>query len=259
MKVVILAGGFGTRLAEYTESIPKPMVNIGDFPILVHIMNIYANYGHKDFYLALGYKGYVIKEFFKNFSNQNKDFTVNLKSGKINYFNQTKNIEWNVTLVDTGKDSLTGKRIKLLQPYIGDERFFITYGDGLSNIDLDQLLLFHKTHKKICTVTAVRPPARFGELNINNNSEVRSFKEKPQLNEGWINGGFMVVEPDFFNIIPDENVMLEKEPMEKLTNRKEIMAYKHEGFWQCMDTLRDKKLLDKLYEKGAPWILNNRS
>ena len=170
-----------------------------------------------------------------------------------------QNIEWNVTLVDTGKDSLTGKRIKLLQPYIGDERFFITYGDGLSNIDLDQLLLFHKTHKKICTVTAVRPPARFGELNINNNSEVRSFKEKPQLNEGWINGGFMVAEPDFFNIIPDENVMLEKEPMEKLTNTKEIMAYKHEGFWQCMDTLRDKKLLDKLYEKGAPWILNNRS
>ena len=254
MKVVILAGGYGTRLAEYTESIPKPMVTIGDLPILVHIMNIYANYGHNDFYVALGYKGYIIKEFFKNFSNHNKNFKVNLKTGEIKYYKQTENIDWNVTLVDTGKDSLTGKRVKLLKPYIGDEKCLITYGDGLSNIDINKLISFHNHNKKLCTITAVRPPARFGELNINKNSSVISFKEKPQLREGWINGGFMVVEPEFFNFIPEENVMLEKEPMEKLAEDKEIMAYKHDGFWQCMDNLRDKKLLEHLHKNGAPWI-----
>tara|TARA_B100000242_G_scaffold290749_1_gene262716 strand:+ start:6023 stop:6796 length:774 start_codon:yes stop_codon:yes gene_type:complete len=257
MKVVILAGGYGTRLAEYTETVPKPMVKIGDLPILVHIMNIYSYYGHNDFYLALGYKGNLIKEFFLNFSANNKDFQLDLDTGEIKYFNQEYNLNWKVTLIDTGKNSFTGRRIKLMQPYIGKERFFITYGDGLSNINLDKLLNFHEKHGKICTITAVRPPARFGELNIDSDSSVISFKEKPQLNEGWINGGFLVVEPEFINKIPEENVMLEKEPMDILTQDNQLKAYKHEGFWQCMDTVRDKKLLEDLYSKGAPWIIKN--
>ena len=257
MKVVILAGGYGTRLSEYTEAIPKPMVKIGDLPILVHIMNIYSFYGHKDFYLALGYKGELIKEFFMNFSAHNKNLKVNLKTGEIQYLNQEIDLDWHVTLIDTGKDSLTGKRIKLMEPYLGNERFFITYGDGLSNINLEKLLDFHKSHGKVCTITAVRPSARFGELNIDENSSVRSFREKPQLKEGWINGGFLVVEPEFMNFIPEENVMLEKQPMDKLSQDKQLKAYKHEGFWQCMDTLRDKKLLESLYQNGAPWIIRD--
>ena len=257
MKVVILAGGYGTRLSEYTEAIPKPMVKIGDLPILVHIMNIYSFYGHKDFYLALGYKGELIKEFFMNFSAHNKNLKVNLKTGEIQYLNQEIDLDWHVTLIDTGKDSLTGRRIKLMEPYLGNERFFITYGDGLSNINLEKLLDFHKSHGKVCTITAVRPSARFGELNIDENSSVRSFREKPQLKEGWINGGFLVVEPEFMNFIPEENVMLEKQPMDKLSQDKQLKAYKHEGFWQCMDTLRDKKLLESLYQNGAPWIIRD--
>ncbi len=257
MKVVILAGGYGTRLSEYTDAIPKPMVKIGDLPILVHIMNIYSFYGHKDFYLALGYKGELIKEFFMNFSAHNKNLKVNLKTGEIQYLNQEIDLDWHVTLIDTGKDSLTGRRIKLMEPYLGNERFFITYGDGLSNINLEKLLDFHKSHGKVCTITAVRPSARFGELNIDENSSVRSFREKPQLKEGWINGGFLVVEPEFMNFIPEENVMLEKQPMDKLSQDKQLKAYKHEGFWQCMDTLRDKKLLESLYQNGAPWIIRD--
>lgn len=257
MKVVILAGGYGTRLSEYTDTIPKPMVKIGDLPILVHIMNIYSFYGHKDFYLALGYKGELIKEFFMNFSAHNRNLKVNLKTGEIEYLNQEIDLDWNVTLIDTGKESLTGRRIKLMQPYLGNERFFITYGDGLSNINLEKLLNFHKSHGKMCTITAVRPSARFGELNIDENSSVRSFREKPQLKEGWINGGFLVVEPEFINIISEENVMLEKQPMDKLSQDKQLKAYKHEGFWQCMDTIRDKKLLESLYQNGAPWIIRD--
>ena len=256
MKVVILAGGYGTRLSEYTESIPKPMVKIGDIPIIMHIMNIYASYGFKDFCIALGYKGNIIKEFFINYSRNSKDFQIDLGSGEINFLNKKTNLDWKVTLIDTGQDSLTGRRVKLLKPYLNGERFFLTYGDGLSNINLHTLLEFHKNHGKLFTMTAVRPPARFGELSINSNFDVNSFKEKPQLNQGWINGGFFVVESDFLDLITERNVMLEREPLEELTNTNNLKAFKHEGFWQCMDTIRDKKLLETLYEQGAPWIIN---
>ncbi len=254
MKVLILAGGLGTRLSEYTESIPKPMVSIGQIPILMHIMNIYASYGHKDFYIALGYKSEVIKDYFLNYSKINRDFSINLKSGKVSFFEKEIPMnDWNVTLINTGINSLTGKRIKLMQKYLNDETFLLTYGDGLSDVNIDSLISFHENHKKILTMTAVRPPARFGELEINDN-KVKSFKEKPQLHEGWINGGFFVVEPKFFDFIPDKNVMLERDPIENLTQNSEVMAYKHTGFWQCMDTMRDKILLENLFSKGAPWL-----
>ena len=255
MKVLILAGGFGTRISEYTDSIPKPMIEIGNLPILLHIMDTFSFYGHKDFYIALGYKGEVIKDYFRNYSNLNKDFKINLESGDIQFIrNDTlKKRDWNVTLVDTGLNSLTGRRVKLMKPYLEDDTFFLTYGDGLADINLDNLLKFHKRNAKILTISAVRPPARFGELEILNNM-VNNFKEKPQLHQGWINGGYFVVEPSFFDHIPNENIMLEREPLEKITSIKQLMAYKHNGFWQCMDTRRDKELLETLYKQDPPWI-----
>ena len=255
MKVLILAGGFGTRISEYTDSIPKPMIEIGNLPILLHIMDTFSFYGHKDFYIALGYKGEVIKDYFRNYSNLNKDFKINLESGDIQFIrNDTlKKRDWNVTLVDTGLNSLTGRRVKLMKPYLEDDTFFLTYGDGLADINLDNLLKFHKSNAKILTISAVRPPARFGELEILNNM-VTDFKEKPQLHQGWINGGYFVVEPSFFDHIPNENIMLEREPLEKITSIKQLMAYKHNGFWQCMDTRRDKELLETLYKQDPPWI-----
>ena len=255
MKVLILAGGLGTRISEYTEKIPKPMVQISDLPILLHIMDIFSHYGHNDFYIALGYKGEVIKNYFKNFSLLNKDFKVNLENGEVEFLkeNNLNKRKWNVTLVDTGLISLTGRRVKLMQPYLENETFFLTYGDGVSDIDLEKLLKFHKDNKKTLTITAVRPPARFGELEIKDGLVI-DFKEKPQLHQGWINGGFFVAEPRFFDYISDENIMLEREPLEKLTSIQELAAYKHDGFWQCMDTRRDKQFLEALYEKGAPWI-----
>ena len=231
MKVVILAGGFGTRLSEYTDSIPKPMVPIGDKPIIEHIMNIYAGYGHKEFYIALGYKGEIIKQYFKNFK---KDWTINL--------------------IDTGADTFTGGRLKRLENYLRDETFLLTYGDGLSDVNIDELTKFHKTHNKIITITAVRPPARFGSLSLKG-SNVLKFKEKTQLGESWINGGFFVVNPKFFNFLKDDKTVLESLPLETVTNLKEIKAFKHEGFWQCMDHKLDKDLLEKMIkEKKAPWI-----
>lgn len=255
MKVLILAGGLGTRISEYTEKIPKPMVQISDLPILLHIMDIFSHYGHNDFYIALGYKGEVIKNYFKNFSLLNKDFKVNLENGEVEFLkeNNLNKRKWNVTLVDTGLNSLTGRRVKLMQPYLENETFFLTYGDGVSDIDLDKLLKFHNDNKKTLTITAVRPQARFGELEIKDGLVI-NFKEKPQLHQGWINGGFFVAEPRFFDYISDENIMLEREPLENLTSIKELVAYKHEGFWQCMDTRRDKQFLEALYKKGAPWI-----
>ena len=204
MKVLILAGGFGTRISEYTETIPKPMVQISDLPILVHIMDIFSYYGHNDFYIALGYKGEVIKNYFKNFSLVNKDFKVNLESGQVNFIkgNYLNKRSWNVTLVDTGLNSLTGKRVKLMKPYLQDEPFFLTYGDGLADINLDNLLKFHNANNKILTITAVRPQARFGELEIKDERVVK-FREKPQLHQGWINGGFFVADPRFFDYISD--------------------------------------------------------
>lgn len=252
MKVMILAGGYGTRLSEYTESIPKPMVPIGGRPILWHLMNTYSFYGHKDFYLALGYKAEKIKEYFLNYQALNSDFTVNLSSGSVQLHN-VRSTEWDVTLVNTGLESMTGGRVKRMQEFIGNETFMLTYGDGLSNININNLIDFHKSHKKMVTVSAVHPGARFGELDINNN-KVISFQEKPQTTKGWINGGYFVIEPEFFNLINNDNTILEKEPLEKVAEMGELMAYKHDDYWQCMDTKRDKDHLEELWEKGiAPW------
>ncbi len=232
MKVIILAGGFGTRLSEYTDTIPKPMVPIGGKPIIEHIMDIYSKFGHKEFYIALGYKGEVIKNYFKNF----------------------KNKSWEINLIDTGSDTLTGGRLKRMEKYLSDETFLMTYGDGISDIDINELIKFHKDHKKMVTISAVRPPARFGSLSLNG-SNVIKFKEKKQLGESWINGGFFVINPDFLNFLTGDKTVLEKEPLEKVTELKELMAYKHEGFWQCMDHKLDKDYLDQLIiEKKATWI-----
>jgi len=253
MKVIILAGGLGTRLSEYTESIPKPMVLIGGKPILWHIMQRYAHYGHKDFYIALGYKAEIIKEYFLTFSQTNSDFSLDISSGRVEIFN-TDGMDWKVTLVDTGQDSMTGGRIKRMQPYIGDEPFMLTYGDGVADIDMNVLVDFHKNHGKMVTVTAVHPVARFGELEMDGNC-VKSFKEKPQLTRGWINGGYFVFQPEFFYLIQNDATILERDPLENSAKKNELMAYKHDGFWQCMDTKRDKDLLEDLWQKKkAPWL-----
>lgn len=253
MKVVLLAGGFGTRLAEYTDLIPKPMVAIGNKPIIWHIMKTYSNYGHKDFFIALGYKSEIIKEYFLNYHKLNTDFTVDLKSGEINVHN-IEPLDWNVTLVNTGNNTMTGGRVKRMQSFIGNSTFMLTYGDGLSNIDIEELLKFHRHHGKMITVSAVRPVARFGELQLDGDN-VTSFMEKPQLHNGWINGGYFVIEPEFFNLISGDDIMLEREPLEKASKDGELMAYKHDGFWQCMDTKRDHELLETMWNKGAPWIV----
>ena len=252
MKVIILAGGFGTRLSEYTESIPKPMVTVGGKPILWHIMNTYAKFDHKDFYVALGYKADVIKEYFLNYRALNSDFTVNLSNGSI-VEHQQDAVDWKVSLVDTGLNSMTGGRIKRMQNFIGNEPFLLTYGDGVADIDIDSLVKFHKSHGKMVTVSAVHPGARFGELDIDS-SVVTSFKEKPQVTQGWINGGYFVIEPEFFNLIEGDNTILEKEPLEKVAQMGELMSYQHDGFWQCMDTKRDRDSLEDLWKAGsAPW------
>ncbi len=252
MKVVILAGGFGTRLSEYTESIPKPMVTVGGKPILWHIMNTYAKFGHKDFHIALGYKAEIIKEYFLHYRTLNSDFTVDLSSGDI-VTHQQGSVDWRVTLVDTGLNSMTGGRVKRMQDFIGNEPFLLTYGDGVADIDIDALIKFHKDHGKMVTVSAVHPGARFGELDINNNI-VASFKEKPQVTQGWINGGYFVIEPEFFNFIEGDGTILEKSPLEKASQMGELMSYQHDGFWQCMDTKRDRDSLEELWESGnALW------
>ncbi|MBM3815230.1 MAG: glucose-1-phosphate cytidylyltransferase [Acidimicrobiia bacterium] len=251
MKVILLAGGFGTRLAEYTDVIPKPMVPIGGRPMLWHIMQRYARFGHKDFYVALGYKAEVIKEYFLNYRALNADFTIDLASGSIRP-HQTDSVDWRVTLVNTGDATMTGGRVKRMKPYIGNEPFLLTYGDGVADIDLDALLSFHRSHGKMITVSAVRPAARFGELELDG-ARVSSFKEKPQLHEGWINGGFFVIEPNFFDLIEGDGTLLEREPLEQAVKAGELMAYCHEGFWHCMDTKRDHELLESLWKKGAPW------
>ena len=230
MKVIILAGGFGSRLSEYTDTIPKPMVEVGGKPILWHIMNLYAQYNHKEFVLALGYKGEIIKKYFSK-----------------------KFLDWDVDLVDTGLNTMTGGRVKRLQKIIGNETCMLTYGDGLSNINLDLLINFHKSHKKLVTVSAVRPPARFGAIKLDGD-KVTTFKEKSNLDQGWINGGFFVIEPDFFNLIKDDQTYLEREPLEKAAKQGELFAYKHTGFWKCMDTKRDKDDLEDIISKEIPWI-----
>lgn len=251
MKVIILAGGFGTRFSEYTNILPKPMIPIGDKPILWHIMQTYAKFEHKDFYLALGYKAEVIKDYFLNYRSLNADFTIDLDSGNV-LSHQLDQVDWKVTLVNTGNTTMTGGRIKRMKKFIGDEPFMLTYGDGVADINLDELLKFHRNHGKLVTMTAVRPAARFGELELENDI-VKSFKEKPQMHEGWINGGFFIIEPGFFDFIDDDSTLLEREPLEKATKLGQLMAYQHKGFWHCMDTKRDHDLLESLWENGAPW------
>jgi len=255
MKVILLAGGFGTRLSEYTGLIPKPMVPIGGKPILWHIMQIYARFGHKDFFTALGYKANVVKEYFMNYRTLNTDFTVDLSTGNLN-FHQLDSLDWRVTLIDTGKETMTGGRVKKMRDFIGNETCMLTYGDGVADIDIDALLAFHKSHGKLITISAVRPVARFGELEFDG-SRVTSFQEKPQMHDGWINGGFFVIEPGFFDFIEGDQTMLEREPLERAVKEGQLMAYHHHGFWHCMDTKRDHELLEALWAKGnAPWTLD---
>ena len=252
MKVILLAGGFGTRLSEYTESIPKPMVSVGGKPILWHIMRSFARFGHKDFYLALGYKAEVVKEYFLHYRSLNSDFTVDMTTGAV-VPHQTDDTDWKVTLVQTGMESMTGGRVKRMQKFIGNETFMLTYGDGVANVNIDELLKFHRSHGKLVTVTAVHPGARFGELDMVGD-QVTSFQEKPQMAQGWINGGFFVIEPKFFDLIEGDKTILERDPLEKAAAMGELMAFRHQGFWQCMDTKRDRDLLEDLWQSGeVPW------
>ena len=252
MKVVILAGGLGTRLSEYTEAIPKPMVRIGNKPMLWHIMQRYAKFGHNDFLVALGYKSEVIKEYFLNYKILNSDFTIDLKNGSILAMNSDP-VDWKVSLIETGTNTMTGGRVRRLRNNIGNETFLMTYGDGISDIDIDELIAFHKSHGKLVTMSAVRPGARFGELELDG-TRIVSFEEKPQLHEGWINGGFFVMEPAFLDFIDDDETMLERAPLEKAAKLGQLMAYRYEGFWQCMDTKRDVETLESLYKTRAPWL-----
>ena len=254
MKVILLCGGYGTRLGEETQLKPKPMVEIGGKPILWHIMKIFEKHNMQDFHLALGYKADFIKDYFLKYNSLNNDFSVNLKSGKIK-FNDIIEENWNINLTDTGLNTMTGGRLLRLKENLkNEETFMLTYGDGVSNVDLTRLLEFHKSHGKIATVTAVRPPVRFGELIINDN-KVEEFAEKPQAGKGWINGGFFVFNKEIFNYIEDDSIMLEREPLEKLSKMGELMAYKHDDFWQCMDTIREKEILEGLLNSNsAPWL-----
>ena len=244
MKVIILAGGLGTRISEYTKTIPKPMVKVAGYPILIHIMKHYVLFGFTKFYIASGYKGYVIKRYFKNFR----------RNGKV-FKHKISNKLCDVSIVDTGLKTLTGGRLKRLENYVNDnENFFFTYGDGISSVNLRKLLSHHKKMKKKITVTAVRPPARFGELKVKNN-KVISFKEKPQINQGWINGGFFVAQKNFFKLIKNDFDILEKKPLESASKQGELNAFKHYGFWKCMDTIRDKQVIEEELKKKKKKIL----
>lgn len=249
MKVIILAGGFGTRLAEYTKLVPKPMVEIGGKPILWHIMNHYAKYGYKDFVIALGYKGEVIKNYFLQYYAVNNNFTIDLSTGDVKYFNE-HSTDWRVTLVDTGAASLTGGRILRLKNQIEDDDFMVTYGDAVSDIDISRLVDAYEKAGKLAMVTAVHPTARFGELQIDNDDFVLQFKEKPQVNQGWINGGFFVLNRKVFDYIENDLTTFEREPLERLAAEGQLKTYRHEGFWQCMDTVRDRDYLNKLWDEG---------
>jgi glucose-1-phosphate cytidylyltransferase len=252
MKVAILAGGLGTRLSEETIVKPKPMVEIGGKPMLWHIMNIYAAYGYKEFVIALGYKGEMIKDYFLNYHFRARSLTVKLSTGEIKIHNGDSE-DWTVHLLDTGAETQTGGRIKRMADFIGNETFMLTYGDGVSNVDIPKLLEFHKSQEKLTTLTAVRPAARFGQMVVEA-GRVIQFKEKPQIGEGWINGGFFVMEPQVVNYIKDDQTSWEFESLEKLAGEGQVAAYQHEAFWQSMDTIRDVSLLERLWMEGkAPW------
>lgn len=255
MKVVILAGGRGTRISEESHLKPKPMIEIGDAPILWHIMKTYSYYGYNEFVICLGYKGYIIKEYFANYyRHMSEAITYDFTSGNTVEVHQNKVEPWKVTLVDTGLNTLTGSRIKRIEPYVGDNCFMLTYGDGLANIDINQLIKNHKENNKLATITAVQPDGRFGRLELEGD-KVTGFTEKVKGDGGWINGGFMVCEPQVFNYIKDrDTTILEQEPLQNLARDGQLNAYRHDGFWQPMDTLREKIILDELWEtKNAPW------
>ena len=251
MKVAILAGGAGMRLAEETEIKPKPMVEIGGKPILWHIMRHYYHYGYKDFILAIGYKGEYIKKYFADYASLNGNLKISFKDGKVETEGEFRP-DWTVEIVETGLQTLTGGRIKRLKPYVGNSTFMLTWGDGVSDVNLHDLLRFHKSHGKLATLTAVRPPARYGHLKIKNGGIVDEFSEKPQAAEGWINGAFFVLEPGVFDYIEGDNTQWEKEPLENLAKDGQLMAYMHTSYWQCMDTLRDKYLLEQQWNSGNP-------
>ncbi|AOZ92248.1 glucose-1-phosphate cytidylyltransferase [Paenibacillus crassostreae] len=252
MKVVILAGGYGTRISEETYLKPKPMIEIGDKPLLWHVMKIYSHYGYQDFIICLGYKGNVIKEYFAHYYLYGSDVTIDFghsNTNEITVHNRYLD-PWKVTLVDTGQDTMTGGRIKRIQKYVGDEAFMLTYGDGLSDIDIGELVKFHDAHGKQATVTATQPTGRFGALQLTDKQQVLGFQEKPQGDGGWVNGGFFMLEPTIFNLIEKDCTVWEREPLEELAKSGELMAFKHHGFWHPMDTLRDKNYLEDLWKSG---------
>lgn len=254
MKVVILAGGFGTRISEESHLRPKPMIEIGERPILWHIMKAYSYYGFNDFVVCLGYKGYFIKEYFAHYFLHESDITFDFKNKNERVIHQHSAEPWTVTLVNTGNDTMTGGRVKRIQPYIGNETFMLTYGDGVSDVNIKDLVAYHKTHGKMATVTTTQPAGRFGALDLSDDNRVNGFQEKPKGDGAWINAGFFVMEPEAFNYIKDDYTILEKEPLENLAKDGQLVACKHSGFWQPMDTLRDKNHLEDLWRSGkAPW------
>lgn len=250
MKVVILAGGLGTRLAEETEVKPKPMVEIGGYPILWHILKIYAHHGFNEFFVALGYKGEVIKRFFYDYQSLSGNLSISFADGKVDVRDRDCE-DWKVHLIDTGQNSMTGGRVGRLRDYLKDETFMVTYGDGVCNADLAELVKFHRSHGKLATVTAVHPPARYGELLVKEDLTTE-FSEKPQTHEGWINGGFLVFEPQVLDYLSGDQSVLELDVLERLAKENQLVAYKHHGFWQCMDTLRDKRQLEAAWNDGNP-------
>lgn len=254
MKVVLLAGGFGTRISEESHLKPKPMIEIGEKPILWHIMKEYSWYGYNEFIICCGYKQHIIKEWFNQYYLHNSDITFDFsRNGRMIIHNNVSE-PWKVTLVDTGLHTMTGGRIKRIKEYIGHETFMMTYGDGVSDVNINQLLSFHTANKKIVTMTAVQQESRFGVLDIGEKNVIRSFREKSRKDSGWINAGYMVLEPQIFEYIDDDSTIFEKEPLEKIARKGELVAYQHDGFWQCMDTQRDKQKLEELWEvEGAPW------
>jgi glucose-1-phosphate cytidylyltransferase len=254
MKVIILAGGFGTRISEESHLKPKPMIEIGERPILWHIMKIYSHYGFNDFIICLGYKGYCVKEYFAHYFLHESDVTFDFRNQNERIIHNHSAEPWSVTLVNTGLETMTGGRIKRIQQYLGNEPFMLTYGDGVSDVDIRALVDFHKLHGKKATITSIRPSGRFGALEMADNSMVQSFQEKPKGDGGWINGGFFVLDQKIFDYIDDDMTVLEKGPLENLAKDGELVAYKHTGFWQAMDTLRDKNNLEDLWKSGkAPW------
>ncbi|QXE91533.1 glucose-1-phosphate cytidylyltransferase [Geomonas subterranea] len=254
MKVVILAGGFGTRISEESHLKPKPMIEIGERPILWHIMKVYSHFGFNDFVICLGYKGYCIKEYFAHYFLHEADITFDFRNENQRMVHHHSAEPWRVTLVNTGLDTMTGGRVKRIRPYISDEPFLMTYGDGVGNVNIPELIAYHKSHNKLATMTSTQPGGRFGALNLDEGNRILDFQEKPKGDGAWINAGFFVLEPQVFDYIDGDHTVFEREPLESLARDRELVAYKHEGFWQPMDSLRDKKDLEELWKTGkAPW------